>query len=93
MTNENECYRISVFGEQYTLQSDEPAQRVLEAATLVDSLMKEIAAQHVTLESKKVAVLAAIRIASMFLEKEAACAKEFTVKQEIIDLLEQELHI
>lgn len=91
MTNEFESFQISVFGEQYTLHSDEPAQQVVRAAALVDSLMKEIAAKHAGLKSDKIAVLAAIRIASSLLAREVE--NEHTIKQEIVDLIEQELHI
>lgn len=93
MTNKCECYRVSVFGEQYVLQSDESAQHVLDAAALVESCMKSITARHTTLDSKKVAVLAAIQLASQLLQKDAAVSDTCTLRQDIVALIDQEVRI
>ena len=36
-------YKVSIFGDQYTLKTDESGDLIVKAAALVDSTMKEIA--------------------------------------------------
>lgn len=56
-------YKISLFGEIQTLVSDEPQENILSAVHQVDTLMKEIAAQTRCSDAKRVALLAALRLA------------------------------
>ena len=58
MKTERTHYKVDIFGEQYVLVSDDPADRVMHAISLVDSLMREIATKGaVTLgiDTKKMA--------------------------------------
>ncbi len=55
-------YTVAIFGESYTLRSDESSERLLDAVSLVDETMKEVARSS-TRDVKSIAVLAALRIA------------------------------
>jgi cell division protein ZapA (FtsZ GTPase activity inhibitor) len=55
-------YKVSIFGDQYTIKTDESPELIVQAAALVDSTMKEIACAS-KFDAKSIAVLAALRIA------------------------------
>lgn len=55
-------YKVSIFGENYTIRSDESPDLIVQAADLVDSTMKEIAC-NTHFDAKSIAVLAALRLA------------------------------
>ena len=59
-------YKVSIFGDQYTIKTDESPELIAKAASLVDSTMKEIACAS-KFDSKSIAVLAALRIAHKML--------------------------
>lgn len=61
---EKKKLKIDIFNDQYSLISDEKEGDVLKAAFMVDKLMREIAEKSNLRDDKKVAVLAALRIAS-----------------------------
>ncbi len=64
MTNEKKRYKVTIFGQEYTLISSEHDEYLLEAARLVDTAMKEIAGKAVAVDPNKVAVMAALHMAS-----------------------------
>lgn len=91
MMNTIKNYKVTIFGDQYTLASDEEHEVVLKAADIVDSLMKEIAQHSKISDAKKIAVLAALQIASKaaILESESEAVKRH--KEKLIDRINQEL--
>ncbi|MDR3645937.1 MAG: cell division protein ZapA [Candidatus Babeliales bacterium] len=64
-------YQINVFEESFTVVSDDSEKLVMDAVSYVDSLMKEISLKSAILDSKKVAILAALKIASKTLKLES----------------------
>lgn len=60
---------ITIFDENYSLVTDENPEHLQEAASLVNSLMKETAKAGFK-DVQKVAVLAALQLASTVLKKE-----------------------
>ena len=64
MMSEKKRYKVTIFGQEYTLISSEHDEYLLEAARLVDAAMKEIAGKAVAVDSNKVAVMAALHMAS-----------------------------
>lgn len=54
--------KVAIFGEYYTIRTDASNELIVQAATLVDSMMKEIAHTG-TLDTKSIAVLTALRFA------------------------------
>jgi len=76
----NEAKRIEVllYGESYSVLSDESEARVLEIAKQVDELMRLIARRTGLSDVKKIAVLTALKLATSQhkLEEEAANYKK-----------------
>ena len=89
--NKAESYNVSIYDDEYALLSDEPKEFVTRAATQVDEAMREIAEKTGLKDSKKIAVLAALRMASQLtkVESERAVAQE--EKEKLIDQIDQEL--
>ena len=92
MTHESKCYKVSIFGDQYSLLSDESEKCVMQSATLVDMIMKEISDKSGILDIKKVAVLASLRIASRLLQRESEIEENELKKEKLIDVIDHELH-
>lgn len=91
MTQESKCYKVTIFSDQYSLLSDETEARITESALLVDMIMKEISEKSGIVDNKKIAVLAALRIASKLLQRESEIEKNRQKKEELVDRIEQEL--
>jgi len=90
MNTENKKLKIKIFNDQYSLVSDENEQDVVKAASLVNDLMKEISEKSGIGDAKKIAVLAALKVANtlVHLEKNIACYQE---KQEkLVELINKE---
>jgi len=62
MNMETKKLKVEIFNDQYSLISDENEQDLLNAAQLVDELMKKISEKSGIGDAKKVAVLAALKI-------------------------------
>ena len=62
--------QVEIYGQRYSLRPDEetPAGHVEQVAALVDRRMREIAQTTPTVDSFKVAVLAAVNIADELLQ-------------------------
>ncbi len=91
MKNEKKNYRVQIFGDEYTVISDESENQVIQAATLIDSLMHEIIQNAQLTDPKKIAVLAALRIASKLLDCEQSLETDNNKKVALVEYIEQEL--
>lgn len=86
MIQRSGSYKVSIFGDQYTLKTDESGDLIVKAAALVDSTMKEIACAS-KLDAKSTAVLAALRIAHQMMS-----ADQYQASNEaLINFINQEL--
>jgi cell division protein ZapA (FtsZ GTPase activity inhibitor) len=85
MKPEVKKYTITVFGDSYTVVSDESEERILNAALLVDRLMKEIASKASDMPSQKVAILTALKIA---LQMQATSLEHDETKAAIKNLIQ-----
>lgn len=65
-----ESYKFMIFGNEYSLVSDEDKMRVERAAQTVDALMIELAKRSGLTDQKKIAVLAALQLASKVVDLE-----------------------
>ena len=84
-------YSITICGDQYSLMSDEPEETITNAAALVDATMQEIAQHSKISDIKKIAVLAALRIACKATEFESDLDAIRRQKEKLIDHIDQEL--
>ncbi|MBS1987170.1 cell division protein ZapA [Candidatus Dependentiae bacterium] len=88
MTNEKKRYKVTIFGQEYTLISSEHDEYLLEAAHLVDTAMKEIASKTVSVDQSKVAVMAALHMASSLAQARSAAQQQEQRCQALVGALD-----
>ena len=71
MMYEKKRYIVHILGDDYTIISDETDNHVMASARHVDALMADISNKVPSANAQKVAVLAALRIASDLLHAQA----------------------
>ncbi|HQR38485.1 MAG TPA: cell division protein ZapA [Blastocatellia bacterium] len=59
----NRSVRVDIYGQSYTIRTEDSGDHILALADIVDQRMKEIARGTSTVDSLKVAILAALHIA------------------------------
>ena len=79
-------YKVSIFGDQYTVKTDESIELIAQAASLVDSTMKEIACAS-KFDTKSIATLAALKIAHQMI----AAKHMHNQNEALISFIDQEL--
>ena len=66
--------RVEIYNQTYSIRSDGDNQYILELAEYVDRKMREISSGTLTVDSLKVAILAALHIADEFYQLKHARA-------------------
>ncbi len=61
-------YRVEIFGQPYSLRADADERHIEEVARLVDQKMREVAEGSRSVSTVQIAVLAALDIASEYLQ-------------------------
>lgn len=61
-------HEVEIFGQTYSLRADADAEHVKRVAVLLDQRMREVASSGRTVSTVQIAVLAALDIASEFLQ-------------------------
>jgi cell division protein ZapA len=64
--------KVEILGREYTVKSDEEEERVQKIADYVNRKMKEVLQRVKTVSTLNVAILAAMNIASDYLDSEEA---------------------
>jgi cell division protein ZapA (FtsZ GTPase activity inhibitor) len=91
MSVEIKKYKARIFGELYSIKSDENEQFIAEVVGTVDTYMKEISIKASgALDGKQVAVLAALKIAQELLELQEQIYKDKQHIKDIVALLDRE---
>ena len=91
MSKEVKKYKARIFGELYSIVSDEEDELVLSIVRKVDFLMKEIAAKNNnTLDNKTIAVLAALKATEELIALQEIFRTEQEKSEKIIELLDKE---
>lgn len=85
--------KLRIFDKEYTIVSDESEEQVKKTAYLVDSLMREIVGHAKKLPEERIAVLAALRLASKLLTIESREEQEERQKETLNALLDRELAV
>jgi cell division protein ZapA (FtsZ GTPase activity inhibitor) len=84
-------YKARIFGEVYTIVSDEDDGFVLDVVHKVDSLMKDLAAKPTMMgDAKKVAVLIALKATEELLSLQQELQQETKHCEKIMMLLNNE---
>ncbi len=84
-------FKITIGGESYFLVSDEPEERVLMVARLVDSQMRTIGQLGHSDDPKRVAVLVAMQCASKMLAATELVEKYELYHQKLLGLIQREM--
>lgn len=92
MDNPNQTVKVVIYNQTYSLRSDHDGAYIQELAGYVDQRMNEIARATMTVDSLRVAILAAIQIAdelfqsrSEMKETEKELAERSTKYAELLD--------
>src|SRR5664279_2983357 len=67
--------RVEIYNQTYSIRSDGDNEYILDLAQYVDSKMREISSGTLTVDSLKVAILAALHIADEFYQLKNAQAQ------------------
>jgi len=89
--NEAKSYKINILDDQYALISDESEDRVQCLAKHVDMVMRDIAIKAQGASHKKIAVLAALQIASKFRALEEQLQQVESVQARLSNLIDEEV--
>lgn len=90
MSKELKKYKARIFGELYPIISDEDESFILEVVHKVDSLMKDIASKYDSADTKKVAVLAALKATEELMSMQQVLQEEQHQSNKIMTLLSEE---
>jgi cell division protein ZapA len=66
MDGNEQSIEVDIFGQTYNVRGDGDPDYLTELARLVDSRMRDVAAQVATIDPLKIAILAALNIADEF---------------------------
>ena len=66
MDGKHESTEVEIFGQTYSVRGEGDPNYLMELARLVDSRMREVAAQVTTVDPMKIAILAALNLADEF---------------------------
>lgn len=83
-------YRAHIFGDTYAIISDEKEFLILDAVKIVDGIMREIADTSQVVDPKKIAILAALKLATRALHVEAFMEQEKHLSSRIMNVLDLE---
>lgn len=84
-------FKVSIFGESYNLVSDEPEEQIAFSAQNVDELMKIIAEKSGMSDQKRIAVLAALQLASKLKTCESLLESYSKRESQLVHRIEKEL--
>lgn len=91
MKNEPKKYKLNIFGESYTLVSDEAESHVTAAAQVVDDLMTTMAKSFGSQDGKKLAVLVALQLSSQLLQAKSQMTHYKSEKERLAAVVDQGL--
>ncbi len=86
-------YTVTIFGSAYTVVSDESLESVLKAASLVDSMMQDIARKNPLLSVHIVAILVALQISHQQLKAQTENENDALLCKTLISLADQCLQL
>lgn len=91
MIKQTKQYKITILDNEYSLVSDESEVHVQSTVQHVDSLMKEVLEKSRLQDQTKVAVLAALQIASELLHLQEEKKRDQQEYANLIDTIEKQL--
>lgn len=91
MKNSVENYTVSIFDDTYTLMSDEGSAAVALLAQRVDTLMREISLKTTCNDSRRVAVLALIKVVHQLQTAEMQLQQKSHEESQLVNYINQQL--
>ncbi|MFP3939852.1 MAG: cell division protein ZapA [Thermoanaerobaculia bacterium] len=91
MGDGNQTTQVEIFGSVYHVRSDDDATHLQEVAAVVDRTMREIAGKVSTVDTAKIAILAALNLADELSRTESEQRGERVEIQERLAALNGEL--
>jgi cell division protein ZapA (FtsZ GTPase activity inhibitor) len=83
-------YKVSIFGESYTLTSDESEEHITEVVQFLDSHMRDIASKTQLSNAKQIAVLAALQCISKTVQTKNSLRYHQEYTDKLLDLVSRE---
>ena len=83
-------YKLLIFGEHYSVVSDESSAQINKAAALLDSLLKEAASKLSQVDEKRIAILIALQLVNKTLSLESQIEQAQLSCKELIARIEFE---
>ena len=87
---DNQRIKVSIFGKSYLLLADQHSGEILQAAEMVDSLMKKASEKMPTSTESKTAVLVCLQIAADLIKKNKLLQVSEERIEKLVDLLVSE---
>lgn len=84
-------YKISIFGDSYSIVSDEREEHIAQSVQLLDSLVREVADKMQAVEPHRSTMLVALKLASQVLTLKAEIERNKQEQERLIQLLDKEL--
>jgi len=84
-------YTISLFGESYTIVSDENEEHLLATSDRLDQMMKDVSRESGITDYRRVAVLAALQLASNVQKLEQQIEDYDSKGQQLVEHIEREM--
>jgi cell division protein ZapA len=84
---------VTIFGNEYSLITNESENYVSNAAQRVNELMNEIAGASTAVDEKKIAILAALRLASELMQLKETVEGNSISQRKLIAAIDHELTV
>ena len=91
MMKEIKKLKVNIFGESYSISTDENEEDVQQAVEMVNTLIKDITAKTNFRDNFKVVVLVALQLASRLNKKSKQCDLWFSDAKRLNNLLDNEV--
>ncbi|RTL06997.1 cell division protein ZapA [Candidatus Dependentiae bacterium] len=93
MSTQCKQYKVTIFGQEYTLKSDDSLETVSNVAQLVDMHMHDISAKTGSKDISLIAVLTAIKLAHSLHVSHLESNNQAASQQVLIHKIDQTLHM
>ena len=81
-------YSVHILDEQFSLVSDEPYDEIIKAASIIDEIMHEMKKSAKSTDARKLALLAALKIAHRVIKIEHMVEENNRTQTELIKRLD-----
>ena len=89
--NDIDKYTVSLFGESYQIVSDENEEHLVETSQRVDQMMQDVSRESGITDYRRVAVLAALQLASNVQKLEQQIDDYDSKGQQLVEHIEREM--